>query len=87
VARCSVLYYNRSHSFGHSEARCRCAHHGVDFFPSGQPTQLCPVGLLEDSLLVLISTLELKVTDLEARIDQHEQDYYNAQHPQNVRAG
>jgi len=36
----------------------------------------CPIGQLEE-----------KIEQLEARLDSHEQNYYNAQYPKNVRSG
>jgi hypothetical protein len=85
---CTVLYYTVQHSYGNSEQRCRCQFHGLEFFPSATSNSTqCPVGIIEDRFSGIQSALEAKVKDLEDRIDQHEQDYYNAQHPQNVRTG
>ena len=90
MAQCTILYYTAQHSYGHSEPRCRCSFHGVDFFYGTMPTQICPVGHLENRILSLetrFADLFIKTADVEERIDKHEQDYYNAQHPQNVRSG
>jgi hypothetical protein len=90
MAQCTVLYYTTQHSYGHSEPRCRCSFHGVEFFYGTAPTQLCPVGHLEDRILALenqFADLVMKVLDVNDRIDKHEQDYYDAQYPKNVRTG
>jgi hypothetical protein len=84
---CTILHYTLRMDFNHSELRCRCNFHGVEFFPTGQSTVSCPVGHLENRVLDLelkLADLAMKVFDVDDRIDKHEQDYYNAQHPQNV---
>ena len=90
MAQCQVMYYDLRISPNTSEPRCRCTFHGVDYSYSSMPTQTCPVGHLENRILGLetrFADLFVKVADVDDRIEKHEQDYYNAQHPQNVRSG
>jgi hypothetical protein len=70
---CTILYYTLSPTYGVSEPRCKCTLHGVEFLQGAQFGGRCPIGYLEN-----------RIVELEARIDQHEQDYYNAQHKANV---